>query len=645
MKHSTKLFVLTILASSCLTSVAFAQNNEASTAQGSDEKKLTAIEKILPEVIEKKSEQTPDVTYSPLLPAKIHPRQTSADGLSIAAANVQTEEPISADHETIGLIETASQGALPTNTWQGYARATLASALLNPAVQSPSPTFNHLLRRALISKLDVATLSTDVPPVTDSATPPAPAANLFETRMQKLLDMGLYRDAFDMYRKLGDAGATQSSTAKLGVLSMIGSGQLGTACLENRVIPSDKKLMTDQDLWKELNQFCDALLSPASAQDKNEYDALARASRSYSELNVLKTVGSTETLQQLSPINLIALYRSGRLGKGVVTPATMATMNSHILAALHAVTPPRSDDSYNMMSQLIARGLKTPADLVAQYKNHTQTLRKQSQAQGRDLGKGKKDKESAWTNMALIYTDLISADQSAPPATLLKNAITTSSTISKYSLLPFARHFTELESLKGFTKDEAKIALWVLLKANLSPSKEWVSLAYPVESKAISAISGESLLLKIILKDVGTPQTAISSTEKAPMETTVPAPAEPIVNTGKSLVLLEQEMLAAYLAGEPNVIKSAKLAYENNFSLTGNSNYVMHSEELRNSLQSHVASGNVGGTILTAILAAGNAQVTSWSPPQFSVTIDSLYSVGLGDDVRSLIRERMAGLL
>ncbi len=104
-------------------------------------------------------------------------------------------------------------------------------------------------------------------------------------------------------------------------------------------------------------------------------------------------------------------------------------------------------------------------------------------------------------------------------------------------------------------------------------------------------------------------------------------------------------MLAAYLSGEPNLIKSTKLAYENNFSLTANSNYVMHSEELRNSLQNHVASGNVGGTILTALLATGTAPMTTWSSPQFSVVLDSLYSVGLSDDVKSLIRERMAGLI
>ena len=590
------------------------------------------------------------VVYSPLLPAKIHPRQTTADGLSIAAANVEQEDTGAIDAESIGLIDTPAAGALPATMWDGLSRANLSSQILDTNLQSSSPTLNNLIRRALISKPDLSNLTSDPAPI-DTA--PVAAASIFETRLKKLIAMGYYRDAFQLYRKVSDHGAANAATAKLGVESMIGSAQLGTACLENRVIKVDKKLAADQIFWTELNQFCDALLSPASAQDKNEFDALGRAARAYAELNVLKTIGSVEQLNALSPIQLLALHRSGRIGKGVLTEQTFATMPANILAALYAITPPRTDDAYNMLAHLIRRGLKSSDDMMTAFKNHTQALRKQSQAQGRDLKKGTKAKESAWTNLAFIYTDLMSADQSAPPATLLKNAITTASSLPNSALLPFAKPLAELEGTAGFTAPEAKKALWAMLAANISTPISWVKTAYPdasiTESASANTQNGDDLLLKILLKDEPTAPSTISSTGNSnPANATENSPlplAQPAGIPVKSNISLERDMMAAYLTGEPNLVKSAKLAYDNVFSLTQDSNYVMHSETLRNELAQNVSKGQVGQVVLKSVNIAENKPVALWSPMTFSTILNGLYSVGLGEDVKSLIRERMIGKL
>ena len=628
---------LTILASTVFTPFTMAQTNIV------DELKTPPKT-----VVEKTVEQKPvvndqgGVVYSPLLPTKIHPRQTTADGLSIAAATVETEAD-KIDAESIGLIATGPEGAFANTLWQGTTQDEIRALLTNDQIQSPSPTITKLIRRALISKPDAAliTASTATP---DTATPnQTPAFSLFELRLEKLLALGLYRDAFQMYRKLGDQGVENPTTAYLGVSSMIGSGQLGTACLENRVIAPAKKLAEHQMFWNDLNQFCELLLSPASAQDKNEYDALGRASKAYAELNLLKTIPSAETLNALSPIALIAHHRSNRIGKGVLSNNTLQTMPGKQLAALYAVTPPRSDEAYNMLAHLVRRGLKNTTDLTAAYKNHAQALRKQSQAQGRDLKKNTKTKDSAWTNVALIYADLISADQSAPPATLLKNALNAASNLPTVSLSPFSAALSEQTDLTGFTENDAKRALYVFLLNNISVPKPWVSLAYGTESEGLKGNSGDEMLLNQLLKDKNAGAPPISSTGIS----TDANPALPITQTTENLensaLTLEKNLLNAYLSGEPNVIKSSKIAYDNLFSLTGNSNYVMHNEVLRNELTSSVSAGALGKLVLKSVLWAENKPASTWNASQFSVLLDSLYAVGLGEDVKSLIRERMIG--
>ena len=95
--------MLTILASTSLITISQAQTT-TETTEKIVSNRPAVLQDALPKAEVKpapKSDAKPaptadnsDVTYSPLLPAKIHPQQTSADGLSIAAANIHGDEPI-----------------------------------------------------------------------------------------------------------------------------------------------------------------------------------------------------------------------------------------------------------------------------------------------------------------------------------------------------------------------------------------------------------------------------------------------------------------------------------------------------------------------------------------------------------------------
>jgi hypothetical protein len=627
-----RTFLLAILATSCLSSGAFA--TETPTEKPQDKPIVN---------------DQGGVVYSPLLPSKIHPRQTTADGLSIAAATVEKDDETIIDKDSLGLIEKAPEGAINADMWKEFSRNSLNASLTNPLLKTSSPTMNNLLRRALISKTDSSVLNADRASAITEGGVSALSKTLFEIRLNALIHNGFYDDVLKLYRKLGDEGTSNPIYAILGVKSMIGAGQMGTACLENRVIAPAQKLESEKQFWSEVTQFCDTLLSPASAQDRNEYDALGRAARAYSELNVLKTIGVTADLNPLSPIALLAHHRSNRIGKGVLTDVTMSSLDARVLSSLYAVTPPRSDDSYLMLSHLIRRGFKDSNDLATAYKNHTQALRKQSQASGKDLKKGTKDKSSNWTNLALIYSDLMSADQSALPPVLLKNAMTTAQSLPNAALLPFAAEFASQNDLSGFTANDAKKALWVMLMSNMSPPIQWVNLAYGIESNSVTVQNGDELLLKTIMKD---PSTSLSTTPSPILSTStlepksnITPPAQSPENPQNSGVSVERDLYLAYLLGEPNDIKLKKVAYDNVFSLTPQNNYVMTNVETVNELLNALQNMQTGQVILKSVETIGQNPVSSWSGVEFSSVLDALYSVGLNEDVKSLIRETLAGRL
>lgn len=174
-------------------------------------------------------------------------------GLSISANTSLAQGNIS-ELNGLGLYQTESEGRLSADLWQDMQRADimdLVSAL-------PSEFVNMPARRLALGLL-----------LSQSPFPPAennedededkggvPTAGFLTLRLEKLIEMGAYDQAFALYNKL-DQTPPDGRLARAGILAMLFNGETSLACLESKTFLSEfDKPDSDTAFWEALEGKC-----------------------------------------------------------------------------------------------------------------------------------------------------------------------------------------------------------------------------------------------------------------------------------------------------------------------------------------------------------------------------------------------------
>jgi hypothetical protein len=186
----------------------------------------------------------PKPQFSPVMPVKISPRATGADKVSQAAAEIDTAASV--DPDTIGNLATANDGALGRDVWKGYTEFSLRADLDNIDARFRSPAYRKLLVRALLTTPDAL---------------PDTSTEAFSPRLDLLVRLGAFEEAFALYKKLnGDLPSADAAVA--GVTAMDGLYRLGLACLEEKAVPADLKDRSPE-FWALQSRLCAAILAGA----------------------------------------------------------------------------------------------------------------------------------------------------------------------------------------------------------------------------------------------------------------------------------------------------------------------------------------------------------------------------------------------
>ena len=139
---------------------------------------------------DKKSDNKADSTKK----HKSHP-ETAFDASK--APPVNTPQPRTGkimkrvDMESLGPLVNPLKGALGNDMWDGTARSTVQTFLPELPAGNTLRTVQLLTRRVLLSDGDAKLLRND--------TAPKDGEDIFTLRLEKLLEMGAYKDAFDLY--------------------------------------------------------------------------------------------------------------------------------------------------------------------------------------------------------------------------------------------------------------------------------------------------------------------------------------------------------------------------------------------------------------------------------------------------------------
>jgi len=133
------------------------------------------------------------------------------------------------DVESTGTLSGAKGGALDRTLWQGQKRSDI-EFLLNRLPEAPQlRSILTLQRRLLLTRADAGQIQNDIGPLRGS--------DLLIQRITKLVDMGLYDDAWELYT-LRAEDPYDVSIVQLGILLMLMKNDAATACLEEKVASS-----------------------------------------------------------------------------------------------------------------------------------------------------------------------------------------------------------------------------------------------------------------------------------------------------------------------------------------------------------------------------------------------------------------------
>jgi len=202
---------------------------------------------------QKKNESKPDiiVVEEDQAPAE-KPQEKSEEKTSEKPA--EAKQPVDwVNVESTGTISDAKQGAMEKTLWKGQKRSEI-----EPLVQKlpNSPNLRSVLslqRRLLLSKSEAGLIDNDIGPLRGN--------DLLIQRINKLMDMGLYDDAWELYTQKAE-DPYDVSIAQQGMLLLVMKDDLATACLEEKVAsakyPKDKFFNT-------LDKACSVTLGGATS--------------------------------------------------------------------------------------------------------------------------------------------------------------------------------------------------------------------------------------------------------------------------------------------------------------------------------------------------------------------------------------------
>ena len=125
--------------------------------------------------------------------------------------------------EGVGLLVSDVEGALPKGLWRNQSRTEITYLLENMPPSAPFRSLQEIKRNMMLSTYDTGSIKNDISIETGQ--------DLYTLRLLKLMQMGLWDDAFELYNK-GDDPGQNDRLAEIGILLALHKKGLAAACLD-----------------------------------------------------------------------------------------------------------------------------------------------------------------------------------------------------------------------------------------------------------------------------------------------------------------------------------------------------------------------------------------------------------------------------
>lgn len=523
--------------------------------------------------------------------------------------------------ENLGPLTNPIKGGLGEDMWSGSTRSVVQDFLPKLPTGNTLGAIQLLTRRILLSNGDVSLMKND-----RSA---GPGQDLFTLRLEKLLEMGAYSDAVDLYTLI-EGEPSHDRLAQAGIMALMFDGYPAQACLEVRAAHKDKAETSDSDaFWPQIEAVC--LFIQAQSIKTLKDPALTSISpvtgipgskiltTLVSRADYRHTVATPSDIADLTDMERAVLKGLGRFDYTRLKLKKLNEISSPVLMIMagdpNMPTAMRLDLNY----EAAERGLIDASGLAALYSNivkqtEAPNTEPSSTIQGRYVAALKTEGERKSIISALL--DSYQGNWPTP-------------------LLPFANWVSAINPA-GLSPKAVRTGLVLMLQDGMTPPMRWVTSWLKGQS-GDSRKSAENLALYL----------ANLVPENLPTES-VGFPDDDVKKAFMPLESAESLKIYAVFAGlgRANSLHNyiPQDIYEKDIDLTHRNDYVMPIDSLIDKLREAAKNDRLGETVLLAAVALNQYDPAKTHPGVLQEVLKSLETVGLKEEARAVAVEVILSL-
>ncbi len=523
--------------------------------------------------------------------------------------------------ESYGTLTNIRKGGLGIDLWQNSQRALLLELLPILPDDTKYKTLQKLQKRLLLTEADAQLMIRK-----DS--PEAPGQDSLTLRLEKLLSMGAFDDAVKLYTRNPDP-PYHERLARNGVLAMFYSGQDSLACLEVKAL--EEYHQKGVSFWQQAPKICTYILSKVAQQD-GPATKTGQKTIKFPDSTILEKIINKPTfrftphtpdeLNKLSPLEKALLFTDGRIDYSQLKSINTEELPPAIATLL--ITDKNLPDKhrFKLITASVGKGNRSPQSLTEFYNSL-------------DIPPATK---TGWQQIPALYQKAKKASEDAERLAFLKEALDLSAENPPAALLPFA-DLLRKEKAGDFSESHAKIALRLMLQANLSVPQGWAkykTLESMLESSGEKGINKQDILTWL----------AHDISENFPTS----FPSKEFDFNGLTDVLNNSELQITKIIYE-KLDKRDKLhnyvpskVYEKHVDLTLDDSYVMPSIDLVDSLKKARLEERLAEVVILSSIALHDVPPGNLYAGLLREILDGLITVGLTEEAQELAEEVVLGL-
>ena len=516
--------------------------------------------------------------------------------------------------EGIGLYNRLSKGSFGKDIWKNSKRSSIIALLENMPTTSKTPEVNKMILSILLTSANTKLIENDIDPEN--------GRDLLTLRLEKLIEGGAYKQAFELYSILEDE-AYHERLARAGVLAMLYTGEKSLACLETNIVG---KRFSDISFWTDLSAYCDF-----SLLNKDSKSSLKETSKKYISnskiLNKLSTnkdyrfTYTKKAYERLDVLERAILAAEDRLEiKNLKADALRKIPAAHIQPLLQLDTL-SAQEKIILSIRGVELGLIAADELEMLYTKTTTP--KNSNGSTNDTIKDNMPKED-WRKLAYLYNEAKRTIDHEEQWQLLRKALPLANKFGYTALIPYASIIQQIKT-ENTSLDEILSVYLILHRAGKNIHRNWINAYKRIKLNPNNTEKYAKLMV------------ASHITKPSPknIKENFDSVFDALQKQNPAQALLLQEILIKFDNGKHKAY-SHKKVYEKDFYLTFKDNYVMQSGVVWDRSIESSRKGAIGETILLSIILLCNQDLQNIYPILFRDVLQNTENVGLTDVSRTL---------